>query len=572
MAKAKSDNAELSFSSDISTYEQDNINEISTADEDFELLLRETDFTDYYKSTLQSIRKGEVSNNILTLGINQLQSANNYRAMISAISCEASTIEQVLVSGYGKKIDINILCELENDLAHTNIKAINFERCEIDDEGAKLIVQNLPDSISGLYFSCNKIGFEGARAIANTLPESNITSLDLSMNNFSRAVGAITYGISRSSLVSLSMEMSNLYAEGTAAIIDHLPDSMKTLKLGLNWIGSEATTGIFSRLASSNLISLDLQKNLIGIGTTELARNLPNSIRTLNISSNNIGIYGCEALSSRFHDLNNLSTLDIGGNKIGSEGARVIADNLSNSNITDLNIRSNYIGKEGASAIANNLSDSSVTCLDISFNSIGADGARAIADNLSNSKLTHLNVMYNSIGSEGARAIADNLPSSELIYLNISDYDVTTEIIEVIAEGVKNNYSLQSIHLFYGFNEDFNRKINPYLQRNITILEEFEKLYEEFTSSEIISAPIGDEHVIFTELVKAISQGTNFKKLSQNDIEDDVIERFNDFILTNYSSELADSPNLGIEGFMDRDAFHQQGILGDNYEFDSDSE
>ena len=55
---------------------------------------------------------------------------------------------------------------------------------------------------------------------------------------------------------------------------------------------------------------------------------------------------------------NSITTLDLGGNNIGVEGAKAIAEALKvNESITELNLYNNNIGDEGAKAIAEALKE-----------------------------------------------------------------------------------------------------------------------------------------------------------------------------------------------------------------------
>lgn len=83
-------------------------------------------------------------------------------------------------------------------------------------------------------------------------------------------------------------------------------------------------------------------------GIEKLA-NLPQNITSLNLSWDDIGAEGAEALTKNLPQ--NITSLYLSGNNIGDEGAKALAKNLRQ-NITSLDLSGNNIRTEGVAALA----------------------------------------------------------------------------------------------------------------------------------------------------------------------------------------------------------------------------
>jgi hypothetical protein len=117
-------------------------------------------------------------------------------------------------------------------------------------------------------------------------------------------------------------------------------------------------------------------------------------IKTLEVSSNSIGVEGAEALAK----ITSLHTLNLEYNPIGDAGAIALAQSTT---LQNLDVGGTQIGAEGAKALGKN---TSIRILNIQLNSIGDAGAIGLAQSTS---LQNVNVTGTGIGAEGLKALVD---------------------------------------------------------------------------------------------------------------------------------------------------------------------
>ena len=209
------------------------------------------------------------------------------------------------------------------------------------------------------------------------------------------------------------------------------PRNLLDLNLSRNFIGCDGASTFASIGLRSNCLlqKLDLSCNNIGkTGVEALAKELlSNSVlQDLNLSFNNIGDDGAKALAIVLQNNTNLLKLVLSGNKIGDNGVSELLVVLQNTALLKLCLSDNNIGDDGARALARELlSNSVLQNLDLSHNNIGDDGAKALArELLSNSVLKNLNLSLNNIGHDGAKALLQNkttLLNIDLRYNRIDD-------------------------------------------------------------------------------------------------------------------------------------------------------
>ena len=194
------------------------------------------------------------------------------------------------------------------------------------------------------------------------------------------------------------------------------PDSMKVL--------------FFEHKFPRNLLDLNLSQNDIGCdgAATFASIGLRSNclLKKLNLSYNNIGKTGVEALAMGLLSNSVLQNLDLSHNNIGDDGAKALAIVLqNNTNLLKLVLSGNKIGDNGVSELLVVLQNTALLKLCLSHNNIGDDGAKALArELLSNSVLKNLNLSLNNIGHDGAKALLQNkttLLNIDLRYNRIDD-------------------------------------------------------------------------------------------------------------------------------------------------------
>jgi uncharacterized protein YjbI with pentapeptide repeats len=225
--------------------------------------------------------------------------------------------------------------------------------------------------------------------------------------------------------------------------------SVVTLDLSNNNIGATGAEALAAVLEKSSLTSLDLNNNQIGDKGAEYLADVleKSSLTSLNLRYNKIDYEGAEALAAVL-EKSILTSLDLGFNHIGATGAEALAAVLEKSSLTSLDLGFNYIGAKVAEALAAVLEKSSLTSLDLRDNYIGAKEAEVLAAVLEKSSLTSLDLRENNIGDKGAEYLADVLEKSSLTSLNLRDNNIGAKGAEVLA-AVLEKSSLTSLNLRY---------------------------------------------------------------------------------------------------------------------------
>ena len=169
--------------------------------------------------------------------------------------------------------------------------------------------------------------------------------------------------------------------------------------IALLWLPDSISTPIENARVSSDT-ALNLSGKFIDAKQVKaIARILPyTSLRSLDVSGNNIGDEGAEALAAN----KTLSSLNVSSNFIFARGAKALA---ANKTLSSLNVSQNCIGPGGAKALAAN---TNLNSLDVSCNVIGDEGAMALT---ANKTLSVLNIGNNNdIGDLGEKALAETDP------------------------------------------------------------------------------------------------------------------------------------------------------------------
>ena len=173
-------------------------------------------------------------------------------------------------------------------------------------------------------------------------------------------------------------------------------------------------------------------------------------LQSLDLSSMGINNEGMITLASGIAAFHSLKYLDLAHNDIGDEGLQSLAVGLcSNKKLETLDLSDNGL----FSAIGlRRLSDVILTALNLellflSNNAINDEGMQALAVGLrEHPALTRLNLSINEIGIEGVRALG-TAEISSLRFLYLSNNAINDEALGVLAEGIENFISLETLDL-----------------------------------------------------------------------------------------------------------------------------
>ena len=224
--------------------------------------------------------------------------------------------------------------------------------------------------------------------------------------------------------------------------------------------------------------SLNLSGQCEGDGVPFIAFGLYNNrtIRTLDISNNNIRYLEAQEIARALHENQTLQTLNISCNNLQVDGAKAMAEALhENQTLKTLNISSNNIQVYGAKVMAKALLENkALQYLDISNSNILDNGVIAISECIKkNSKLQELVISGNNIGSKGAKQIAEAVKiNTTLRNLDISNNKTSNDGVKFISDCLKHNCILKELNL--SGNEITNEgviELSGAIRMNITLLK-----------------------------------------------------------------------------------------------------
>ncbi len=307
------------------------------------------------------------------------------------------------------------------------ITELEISFIKLDDKSASLLATVLPD-IKQLTLHSVRMSDKG---MSSLLASNPVTKLAFKFCKITDQQALYLAGKTRLAGLSIMEAKSHMTGTGLDALTNNkqlntfclynqsiqeaLWEVLKN-KLSLPHINLEKSCGIDYR--NGTLTSLDLMSNLIGDDGARLLKD-NRTITNLSFYANGITEKGAMALASS----NVITHLRLTANQIGDTGAAAFKDNPS---ITELDLADCGIGEQGAMDLAGN---KTITSLRLGKNRIGNRGAAAFKDNPSiteldladcgieaqgamdlagNKTITSLRLYSNRIGDRGAAAFKDN--------------------------------------------------------------------------------------------------------------------------------------------------------------------
>lgn len=161
-------------------------------------------------------------------------------------------------------------------------------------------------------------------------------------------------------------------------------------------------------LADQNLITLDLEKTLIGeIGVSMLIKSEINQLEALNLEANQLTSKAAAdlALAKLWPQL---QSLNLASNLIGDIGVSHISMNSVWMNLRTLNLSSNSITDKGAADLSANTTWKKLMILDLGHNLISKKGATELGKNSTWINLETLILQFNLIDDTGAEGLSQN--------------------------------------------------------------------------------------------------------------------------------------------------------------------
>jgi len=317
------------------------------------------------------------------------------------------------------------------------------------------------------YFipSKNSLCLKGIEVLAKNIENwSQFEELDLSSNNIDYT-GAIILAEGLNSatyLKHLDLENNQLCANGTAVLLKSVENfQLKYLNFGSNIISEDCDSNVNKVFDGCEALTYHLipyADSQVPIGT-KILEGLQSfvNLKHLDLSFNNIGSSGVQALMGCIRCDHALEVLDLTGNGIDSVGALTLFTELKRfPKLNKICLCKNSIGSMSIETFINSIK---ILCQDtgmhnikelhLGHNRIAQKGASVLAEGLKYCKnLTHLDLRNNGIGSKGAVAIAEGLKyCKNMIYLDLQSNSIDSTGAVELAKGLQFCSILQYLYV-----------------------------------------------------------------------------------------------------------------------------
>jgi hypothetical protein len=209
-----------------------------------------------------------------------------------------------------------------------------------------------------------------------------------------------------------------------------------------------------SIIAINTIGALGLRNNrLTGLSISIILKNsYAESLKHLDLSSNNLSKGGIEALTDYLKSPNKLAFLNLSKCKLKCFDINLLCKaQLQQSSIEDFILGHNLIGSDGCMGIAELLTRKSckIKCLDLSWNDIRATGISFIATSLQyNKTCTSLDVSANGINDKGGCSIAMSiLHNKTLVEVRLEQNLLNSQSCFVFARAIRFHPTMERLDL-----------------------------------------------------------------------------------------------------------------------------
>ena len=374
-----------------------------------------------------------------------------------------STLEYIDLMGNSSS-PWNVYCAVIKQCSVSNLTLCGdygMEECTVNMEEC-LSVNTTLQSLT--LCEIGNTGLDNVKALLFNNKIMNINELNLSWINIS---GKATDG--SNVLLQTKFSVHNEMVDGSVSRVvtvntvnilwdgtnNSTPDS---LNLSGQCDGDVVLFIAFGLCINRTIRTLDISNNNItDLGAQEIAEALHENttLQMLNISYNIVQFHGVKAIAGALHNNRTLQNLDISNNNIHDEGAKVIAEALyENRTLQKLDISYNNILDDGAIAISECIKKNlTLQQLGISGNNVSVEGAINIAEAVKiNTTLQNLDISNNGISNDGAKFISDCLKhNNSLQELNLSRSEMTNEGVKQLSEAIKINKALLKLDISKNF-------------------------------------------------------------------------------------------------------------------------
>ena len=399
----------------------------------------------------------------------------------------------------------------------SSLKVLDLNDNNIPEEAADELSATIRanNSLEELWLGGNHLGSSTVMIVNALMQVTTLKVLNLNdnQNRSEELAPALTSIISHNkSMESLLLSDNNLNDDGVIKIAQSLckHNTLKVINLQSNNITEKAAEALASIISSNTgLEELYLGNNTIQLGIITMSTALKNisSLKVLDLYSNNIPEEAADELSAAIKANNSLEKLSLGGNHLGSSTVMVVNalkqfTTLKELDLIDNQNRSEELAPALTSIISHNKCMESLL---LSGNNLNDDGIIKIAQSLcKHNKLKMINLRSNNITEKAAEALASIISSNTgLIKLYLGNNKIQLGVI-TISTALTNISSLKVLDLE---NNNIPKEAADELSAAIRVNNSLEKLW-------LDGNHLGSSTVM---IVNALKQVTTLKELSLND-------------------------------------------------------
>ncbi|XP_069769049.1 NACHT, LRR and PYD domains-containing protein 3-like isoform X2 [Narcine bancroftii] len=343
------------------------------------------------------------------------------------------------------------------------IKELDLQNCSIQYDGLQWLGRGL-HKCEVLRLRDNKFGDSGVKLLSAVLKEPNckIQQLMLNVNNLTAdCTGDLSSALSKNqSLLELDLSNNKLEDAGMKNLSVFLknPDSkIQYLRLNANSFTAACINDLSSALSTNqSLISLYLGNNELGdAGVRQFFKDLKN-IQELGLENNNLSACCMKDLATTISEYQSLRSLNLSCNNLGDSGLKALSEALKkpNQRLEQLHLCSAKLTASCASDVASVLSIScTLKVLDLGGNKLEDHGMKLLCEalkNNSNSKIQTLQLWKNYLHDSCAEDLVSGLSGvCSLRKLNLSSNFFTDQSVEKFRTLTRNCSSLKIIELSF---------------------------------------------------------------------------------------------------------------------------
>ena len=356
-------------------------------------------------------------------------------------------------------IDYETAKIISSGVKNTNIRLVAIERCALDSNGTKLILEALSsvNSLRAIFFYDMCVDDTIASALSSVIIKNaelnNVSLHKCDLQNKTTIIFQALQSISKLKTLDLSMSCISYSALDDFVAIVRANHSLQRLRLPDNNLQHHGTVVISAIAKITTLTLLDLTNNCIPEDAAFTFANAINSncfLEVLKLSNNKLKTRGVVTIARSLSKLSTLRVLHIGNNKITYKAADAISSViLNNVQLEELYLNDNLL-KSGVKQIANALKKiSNLRRLNLNNNHIPECVAEDLAGAmLSNISLQVAAMMGNAFKTNGIITLSKSLSRiSTLKLLNFHNNEITEKAADAIALVVSNNFGLEELYL-----------------------------------------------------------------------------------------------------------------------------